>query len=372
MTIPTIRTTSLVLAAAVTAVAVLAAPPTGPLLAQETEPETVREKVDRLFPDLGAERDEVRERAERELFALGEPARRELERISRDPDPKRAITALRLLGRDDWERTLPGEERARPDGRARDSVPPSLREWEADLERRMAEMRRRFDEMQRRFREDLPEWPKSFEFGIEDGAPSDAPSGGSSSGRIVTDDRSLAWTIDGKGRVKVTTKDGKDAEERTVEAESMDQLRKEHPDLAKRLDEVSPRGGVRRWVLRMPQGGRGWGPWAEEEDARDGVPPLAEVPAARPALGVEWQVVPDVLREQLDVPEGGIVVDRVLPESLAARLGLRRFDVILDVAGRKVADAADVRAAVEGVKPGDPVAVTVIRKGRRETLSANR
>jgi len=370
----TSRTTSLVLAAAVTAVAVAASPSAGPALAQEPPAqESVREKVERLFPDLGAERDEVRERAERDLFALGEPARRELERISRDTDPKRAITALRLLGRDDWDRTRPGEERARPDGNPRDSVPPSLREWEADLERRMAEMRRRFDEMQRRFREDLPDWPKSFEFGIEDGAPPGAASGGSSSGRIVTGDRSLAWTIDEKGRVKVTTKDGKDAEETTVEAESMDQLRKEHPDLAKRLDEVSPRGGVRRWVLRVPQGGRGWSPWTGEESERDdGVPPLPEVPLARPALGIEWQPLPDVLREHLDLPEGGIVVEKVLPESLAARLGLRRFDVLLDVAGRKVADAADVRAAVEEVKPGDPVAVTILRKGRRETLSANR
>jgi S1-C subfamily serine protease len=82
--------------------------------------------------------------------------------------------------------------------------------------------------------------------------------------------------------------------------------------------------------------------------------------------------VPDVLREQLDVPQGGLVVESVLPDTLAARLGIRRNDVLLRVAGQDVASAPDVRKALGAVAAGADLQVEVIRKGRRETLTAKR
>jgi hypothetical protein len=183
--------------------------------------------------------------------------------------------------------------------------------------------------------------------------------------------------------VKVTTKDGPDAPEATVESESLDALRKDHPDLAKRLEGVLPKGGVRRWVLEWPpRAWQGGGKAAEDPSAvrgpllRDGERRAergdAPFDLPGPVLGIGWDPVPEVLRDQLDVPEGGMVVASVAPGSLAERLGLRRNDVLLRVADRPVAGPLDVRKALESVPEGGKVTAEILRKGRRETVSAAR
>ena len=349
----------------------------GPAAAQEAvtpeaDEESVREKVERLLPDLMSESAPARDRAEREILALGEAGRAELDRITRDSDPKKAIVALKLLQSRRWDRAKDEEKAERDDGvapapgRKRD-----LRDLREEIDRQMEELRRRMESWQKQFKPE--DWFRDWapEVGVE----SQERVRGSSSGRVVENDRSFSWTIDEKGKVKLTVKDGADAAETTVEAQSLDELRKAHPDLAKRLEEYVPQGGGRRFVFSWPGHRRDGG--AAAPGLLDGEEPLepfgqaVEVPG--PVLGIGWAPVPDVLRDQLDLPaSAGMVVDSVTPGSLAQKLAVRRNDVLVKIAGRPVAGPPDVRKALEGVPTGETVEVEVIRKGKSVTLTATK
>lgn len=342
--------------------------------------ETARDAVERHMQGLLSDDAATRERAAKAIVELGEPARNELDRITRDPDPKRAVAALKLLQSDAWER---GAERR---GRERRPAPfvqdPRFDEMRRQIDEQMEEMRRRMEAFRRDldagrwFDEHLRGLVPDVDFGRETARAS-------SSGTVVENGRTFAWSIDETGRVKVTTRDGPGAEERTFEAGSLEELRTTAPDVAKRLDDLVS-GGGRRFVLRWPPSERASPPAAEPRTAergqeralRPGEEPLAPAPFGfvppGPVLGVGTTEVPDVLRDQLDLPEGGLVIGSVTPGSLAAKLGIERNDVLLRVGDRVIARVADVRAALEAIPAGEKVTVEVLRKAKRTTLAAQR
>ncbi len=321
------------------------------------------ERVETLMPQLLSKDEKVRTDAERRLFELGDAGRAELERIAREDDTRRAVAALRLLQSDRWARR--GEERARPeqDGDQGERFGRNLDELRDDFEQRIEEVRRQMEEMLGQFSFEAPELP-----------PAGAGARTNTRGTLVEGDRKLSWDIDEAGRVKVTTRDGADAPEQTFEAKSMDELRRDHPEVAKRLEAVLPGGGNGGFVFRFRprsswgmdrNGGNGFGPRDRRDDWRE--PP--ERAMGQVVLGIEWSPVPDVLREQLDLGgESGMVVERVEPGTRAERIGLRRHDVLLELNGRTVANAEDVRAALADVKEDQKVPAVVLRKGRRQTL----
>jgi serine protease Do len=63
--------------------------------------------------------------------------------------------------------------------------------------------------------------------------------------------------------------------------------------------------------------------------------------------------------------EGGVLVLEVEPESPAARASLRGQDVIVSLAGRQVADAAQIAEVLKSIRPGQTVEVAFLREGRR-------
>jgi len=71
--------------------------------------ESPHDAVEKLMPQLLSDDDAVRSDAEKKLFALGEPGRADVERMTRDADPRRAITALRLLQSRGWTKTQTGK-----------------------------------------------------------------------------------------------------------------------------------------------------------------------------------------------------------------------------------------------------------------------
>jgi C-terminal processing protease CtpA/Prc len=87
-------------------------------------------------------------------------------------------------------------------------------------------------------------------------------------------------------------------------------------------------------------------------------------------LGI-WVHTPDeVLAEQLNLPAGkGLIVDQITPESPAAKLGLQKHDILLDIGGKAVpSDPRELRNLLQDIKSGTSVDVQVLRKGKRETL----
>jgi serine protease Do len=71
-----------------------------------------------------------------------------------------------------------------------------------------------------------------------------------------------------------------------------------------------------------------------------------------------------------DMDEKGAKITSVNKESAAEKAGLKKGDIITRIGDKKVEDAEDVSNAVAAHKPGDKVAVTILRDGKEQKLSA--
>jgi hypothetical protein len=202
--------------------------------------------------------------------------------------------------------------------------------------------------------------------------------------RHVTVDRdgektSLDQSADGKVKVTLGRKaeDGSLKDE-VIEAPSLEALQKEHPEAyAKVKDLLGDRIEVRVLTpgLKMPEfrlPDHGWQGW-RLVDPGPSWPDYRGLREAKPVLGVTLSEVPAVLRTQLSMKaDEGMVVESVLPDSPAARLGLQTHDVLLAVNGVPVSTAEDVRSAVTAVKEGGALHVRVLRAGKPAELDGVR
>ena len=103
-----------------------------------------------------------------------------------------------------------------------------------------------------------------------------------------------------------------------------------------------------------------------------------------PWHGIDGLFLSDELVKILNLPGPGILVQRVVPESTGARLGLRGGfvkatiggravilggDVILKAQGVPIGEAHRMRDELRRVSPGDTLSVTIMREGRIRELS---
>jgi serine protease Do len=103
--------------------------------------------------------------------------------------------------------------------------------------------------------------------------------------------------------------------------------------------------------------------WVGDQLTRDGV-------VHRAYLGVGIQPVTAALAKQLDVrPMEGVVVTEVMPKTPAAQAGLQSGDVIVEYAGLAVSSPSGLQLLVERSELGKRHELTVIRDGKRITLS---
>ncbi|APR83856.1 HtrA protease/chaperone protein [Minicystis rosea] len=88
-------------------------------------------------------------------------------------------------------------------------------------------------------------------------------------------------------------------------------------------------------------------------------------------LGVAVQEITPAMAEALGLKTtGGALISDVQDNSPAARAGLKRGDVVLELDGRAVGDSRGLRMAIAETPPGTVVGMTVLREGKRVDLKA--
>ena len=88
-------------------------------------------------------------------------------------------------------------------------------------------------------------------------------------------------------------------------------------------------------------------------------------------LGVEMQeVTPESVKEQKLPGEYGVVLHEIVPDSPAAKAGLKANDVITELNGQRVEGAAQFRRMIREIPPGRTVQLAVVRDGKAQTVHA--
>lgn len=384
-------------------------------------PGVLRDDAGDLVKKLGDKDYKVRRDAFKKLEAMGDEARAALEAAAKGDDAEIRWNASRLLDRLEDDSTAGlrrsgaqglkvrvGADQGDHDGDhdAQAGAPPRRRIrvlGAEDFEQQMRELERRMRDFEKQFKEDgsgsfhvAPFGFRMFEdpFGGLGGGGSLQLGPGSSFQRTVTNDgktESLSIQVDENGHVHgEQTVDGKTTK---LEADSLEQLQKDHPDLLrsgpavitlrpgkvglqlKRSDpnaapapdaqDVKPRRKVKAKAqvetpskdaqVRDPAGEQG------EANASD------EKASHRPVLGVELAPVPPEVAEFLDLGGAALQVVRVMDGMPAAKRGLKARDILLEVDGKEVHEFEDVVRALEGADPGK-VPLVVLRRGERKKL----
>jgi S1-C subfamily serine protease len=89
-----------------------------------------------------------------------------------------------------------------------------------------------------------------------------------------------------------------------------------------------------------------------------------------PWLGVSTTEASEVLTSQLDLEPGvGLVISYVVPESPAAKIGLRKNDLLVQFEDQSLVHPAQLRKLVRVRKEGDVVKLAFYRAGKRQTVS---
>ena len=85
------------------------------------------------------------------------------------------------------------------------------------------------------------------------------------------------------------------------------------------------------------------------------------------SFGMELTAQDEAERRYWDLPEG-VIVRSVAADSLAAQTGILQGDILIAVDGSAVKNVSDYFAAIEAVKPGDTILLTVYRCGTHYVL----
>lgn len=92
---------------------------------------------------------------------------------------------------------------------------------------------------------------------------------------------------------------------------------------------------------------------------------LAAMNEKRPMIGVTLSDVGDALAGQLGIdPLKAVVISGVSEGMPAEKAGLRKFDIIVEIDGKKDASAGNLSSAIRAKKVGDPILLGLLREGK--------
>src|SRR6266481_4753789 len=88
-------------------------------------------------------------------------------------------------------------------------------------------------------------------------------------------------------------------------------------------------------------------------------------------LGVETHEVTTEKAKELKLPaERGVVLGKIVPDSPAAKAGLKENDVVTEINGQRVEGAAQFRRMIHEIPADRTIQLTVWRDGRTQTINA--
>lgn len=88
----------------------------------------------------------------------------------------------------------------------------------------------------------------------------------------------------------------------------------------------------------------------------------------RADFGCQLKQVSAVVREQFQLPAGSCTIDWLHPRGPAAKAGLKRYDIVTRLAGRTYPDPHLFGEAMSDVEPNKPVALEILRAGKKRTV----
>jgi membrane-associated protease RseP (regulator of RpoE activity) len=142
-------------------------------------------------------------------------------------------------------------------------------------------------------------------------------------------------------------------EMRAKHGDIAEQARKQAQDARKMAEELRKRYQVQagQWQNIRPQTLRAWAGGAMR-------------------LGVHIEKPSAAMADQLDLPKDqGLVIAHVLPDSAAAKAGLKDNDILLELDGKPVpSDPGEFAKQVREIKSDEAVNAVVLRKGKKERI----
>lgn len=362
----TIRTNHVLLAATLFAMS------GGLLSAQgaEAKPPTVTELIERLGDDSY----KVRREAEDALRAEGSAATEELRKAAESHDDAEVKWRAKRLLRQAEGTDGPGLAPRAPGAGRDDRVPGGGRLRLGPDQDIGTRFDRLFEQLERDFGTQLPR-AKFFGGDFFQDLEARMEEMRRSSTMLEQSGQGFRMSIDGDGvRLQVTEQgEGGKSDTKTYEAPDLETFRTKYPEIAERYLDG---GGVRVFsfgpgVRPNLRPGTGLSPRGLVAPPRgvDALPGTDVAEDDRDRLGVYVEAVPEAVREFLDLPVGvGLRVQSVVEDSMAAQAGVEAGDILLEVAGRKVASPDDVRGALHALDGGVEFEVKVNRRGEARAL----
>jgi serine protease Do len=86
-------------------------------------------------------------------------------------------------------------------------------------------------------------------------------------------------------------------------------------------------------------------------------------------LGVSIETMTEKDAKEVDFPAGGVLIVKVEEGSPADRAGLKRYDLIVEVNGKRVKKAVEISQKIAVLSPGDKVELGLYRKVTKKTIT---
>jgi serine protease Do len=89
-------------------------------------------------------------------------------------------------------------------------------------------------------------------------------------------------------------------------------------------------------------------------------------------LGIYMRDIDEKIAAYLELPIAeGVVVTEVVKNSPAQKLGLKRYDILKEINGKKIKAGSDVQDIIRKLKPGETVKIKVFRENKNIMLKGN-